>query len=99
MIDSTVDCLPMIPHFLITLSALLTTAKLLGHSPIDWFVTLAPLIIAIIIQTMVNMVQRHMNRLAEKRANEAVEKMKKASRDLFRSMGARILNPDDDCDS
>jgi len=89
----------MIPHFLITLSALLTTAKLLGYGQLDWFQTIAPLLIAVLLQTMAKMVQRHRDRLAEKRANEAVEKMKKASRDLFRSMGARILNPDDDCDS
>lgn len=90
----------MIPHFLLTLSALLVTAKIIGHSPLDWFQTIAPLIIAILIQTMVNIVQRHLHRVAMKRADDKIAQMRKASNDLFRSLGAHIIHiDDDDCDS
>lgn len=89
----------MIQHFLLTLSALLVTAKIVGHSPLDWFQSIAPLIIAILIQTMVNIVQRHLHRVAMKRADDKIAQMRKASENLFRSLGANVINTDDDCDS
>jgi chromate transport protein ChrA len=89
----------MIPHFLLTLSALLVTVKIIGHSPLDWFHSIAPLIIAILIQTMVNIVQRHLHRIAMKRADDKIAQMRKASEGLFRSLGARVIHPDDNCDS